>query len=264
MFKKNKTVVSIDLKGVISPGPRSQLNLVSLSTIFTKLEKMKFDAISLVINSPGGSPVQSSLIGEKIRSIAISKKVKVYAFVEDVAASGGYWLACSADEIYADNNSIVGSIGVIAGGFGFTGLIKKLGIERRIYTAGKNKSFLDPFSSPNKDDLNKLTKIQKEIHENFITWVKTRRNKKLKKSDEKVVFSGSFWLPKEAIRLGLIDMVGSEEKILKSIFGSKVRIKKIKQAKSLKQKLGLGIKYEYIDSLISKIKEEQLFSKYGL
>ena len=145
MFKKNKTVVSIDLKGVIASGPRSQLNIASLNAIFTKLEKLKFDAISLVINSPGGSPVQSSLIGEKIRSIANSKNVKVYAFVEDVAASGGYWLACSADKIYADNNSIVGSIGVIAGGIGFTGLIKKLGIERRIYTAGKNKSFLDPF-----------------------------------------------------------------------------------------------------------------------
>ena len=168
MFRTGKTVVSVDLKGVISSGPRSQLNLNSLSSIFAKLEKIKCDAISLNINSPGGSPVQSSLIGEKIRSIAKNKKIKVFAFVEDVAASGGYWLACSADEIYADNNSIIGSIGVIAGGFGFTGLIKKLGIERRIYTAGKNKSFLDPFSPSNKNDLSKLNKIQKEIHENFI------------------------------------------------------------------------------------------------
>ena len=264
MFRTGKTVVSIDLKGVISSGPRSQLNLNSLSSIFAKLEKIKCDAISLNINSPGGSPVQSSLIGEKIRSIAKNKKIKVFAFVEDVAASGGYWLACSADEIYADNNSIIGSIGVIAGGFGFTGLIKKLGIERRIYTAGKNKSFLDPFSPPNKNDLSKLNKIQKEIHENFINWVKLRRKKKLNLSQEKNIFSGSFWLPKEAIKLGLIDNIGNEETILKLIFGAKVKIKKLKQTKTLKQKLGLGIKEDYFDTLISKLKEEQLYSKYGL
>ena len=130
MFGNTKTIVSIDLKGVIASGARAQLNNDALSSIFLKLEKIKCDAISININSPGGSPVQSSLIGNKIRSIASKKKVKVYAFVEDVAASGGYWLACSADKIYADDNSILGSIGVISGGFGFTGLIKKLGIER--------------------------------------------------------------------------------------------------------------------------------------
>ena len=162
MFGNTKTIVSIDLKGVIASGARAQLNNDALSSIFLKLEKIKCDAISININSPGGSPVQSSLIGNKIRSIASKKKVKVYAFVEDVAASGGYWLACSADKIYADDNSILGSIGVISGGFGFTGLIKKLGIERRIFTAGQNKSFLDPFSPVNKIDLEKLKKIRQE------------------------------------------------------------------------------------------------------
>jgi signal peptide peptidase SppA len=194
----------------------------------------------------------------------LKKKIKVYAFVEDVAASGGYWLACSADKIYADNNSIIGSIGVISGGFGFTGLIKKIGVERRIFTAGQNKSFLDPFSPVNKTDLNKLKKIQNNIHANFISWVKSSRGKKIKFSNEKEIFSGSFWLAKEAKSLGLIDDIGSESRTLKSIFGEKVKIKKIKQAKSLKQKLGLGIHQDYVSSLFDKLREEQLFSKYGL
>ncbi|MDC3322108.1 MAG: S49 family peptidase [Alphaproteobacteria bacterium] len=264
MFGNTKTIVSIDLKGVIASGARAQLNNDALSSIFLKLEKIKCDAISININSPGGSPVQSSLIGNKIRSIASKKKVKVYAFVEDVAASGGYWLACSADKIYADDNSILGSIGVISGGFGFTGLIKKLGIERRIFTAGQNKSFLDPFSPVNKIDLEKLKKIQRNIHSNFINWVKSNRGKRIKPSNEKEIFSGSFWLSQEAKNLGLIDGIGSETETLKLIFGEKVKIKKIKQAKSLKQKLGLGIKSDYVDTVFNKLKEEHLFSKYGL
>ncbi|MDC0861274.1 S49 family peptidase [Alphaproteobacteria bacterium] len=264
MFTNNKTIISIDLKGVIASGARAQLNNDALNSVFLKLEKTKCDAISININSPGGSPVQSSLIGSKIRSIALKKKIKVYAFVEDVAASGGYWLACAADKIYADHNSILGSIGVISGGFGFTGLIKKLGIERRIFTAGQNKSFLDPFSPVNKSDLSKLKKIQTKIHYNFINWVKLSRGKKIKSSDEKEIFSGSFWLSQEAKDLGLIDGIGSEAETLKLIFGEKVKIKKIKQVKSFKQKLGLGLKVDYVDILFDRLKEEHLFSKYGL
>ena len=152
MFSPNKTVISIDLKGMIASGSRAPLNMDNLNGLFTKVMKIKFDALSIVINSPGGSPVQSSLIAQKIREISDKKKVKCYCFVEDVAASGGYWLACAADELYADVNSIVGSIGVISGGFGFTDLIKKIGVERRIFTAGENKSFLDPFLKVNKKD----------------------------------------------------------------------------------------------------------------
>ena len=129
MFSPNKTVISIDLKGMIASGSRAPLNMDNLNGLFSKVMKMKFDALSIVINSPGGSPVQSSLIAQKIREISDKKKVKCYCFVEDVAASGGYWLACAADELYADVNSIVGSIGVISGGFGFTDLIKKIGVE---------------------------------------------------------------------------------------------------------------------------------------
>ena len=150
MFSPNKTVISIDLKGMIASGSRAPLNMDNLNGLFSKVMKIKFDALSIVINSPGGSPVQSSLIAQKIREISDKKKVKCYCFVEDVAASGGYWLACAADELYADVNSIVGSIGVISGGFGFTDLIKKIGVERRIFTAGENKSFLDPFLKVNR------------------------------------------------------------------------------------------------------------------
>ena len=264
MFSSQKTIVSIDLKGMIASGGRAPLNIENLNGLFAKLNKTKFDALSIVINSPGGSPVQSSLIAQKIREICHKKKIKCYCFVEDVAASGGYWLACAADEIYADVNSIVGSIGVISGGFGFTELIKKVGVERRIFTAGENKSFLDPFEKINKKDLEKLKDLQKQIHQNFIDWVTSRRKKKFNQKNLKKIFSGSFWLSHEAKDLGLIDGIHSETSFFKSKYGEKTKIKKIKQPKSLKQKLGLGIKSQITDELFMKIKEELMFNKFGL
>ena len=264
MFSSSKTIVSIDLKGMIASGGRAPLNIENLNGLFTKLNKTKFDALSVVVNSPGGSPVQSSLIAQKIREICLKKKIKCYCFVEDVAASGGYWLACAADEIYADVNSIVGSIGVISGGFGFTELIKKVGVERRIFTAGENKSFLDPFEKINKKDIEKLKNLQKQIHQNFIDWVTSRRKKKLNQKNLKKIFSGSFWLSHEAKDLGLIDGIYSETSFFKSKYGEKTKIKKIKQPKSLKQKLGLGITSPMTDELFMKIKEELMFNKFGL
>ena len=264
MFSSQKTIVSIDLKGMIASGGRAPLNIENLNGLFAKLNKTKFDALSIVVNSPGGSPVQSSLIAQKIREICLKKKIKCYCFVEDVAASGGYWLACTADEIYADVNSIVGSIGVISGGFGFTELIKKVGVERRIFTAGENKSFLDPFEKINKKDLEKLKNLQKQIHQNFIDWVSSRRKKKFNQKNLKKIFSGSFWLSHEAKDLGLIDGIYSETSFFKSKYGEKTKIKKIKQPKSLKQKLGLGITFPMTDELFMKIKEELMFNKFGL
>ena len=264
MFSSSKTIVSIDLKGMIASGGRAPLNIENLNGLFTKLNKTKFDALSVVVNSPGGSPVQSSLIAQKIREICLKKKIKCYCFVEDVAASGGYWLACAADEIYADVNSIVGSIGVISGGFGFTELIKKVGVERRIFTAGENKSFLDPFEKINKKDIEKLKNLQKQIHQNFIDWVTSRRKKKFNQKNLKKIFSGSFWLSHEAKDLGLIDGIYSETSFFKSKYGEKTKIKKIKQPKSLKQKLGLGITSPLTDELFMKIKEELMFNKFGL
>ena len=264
MFSSQKTIVSIDLKGMIASGGRAPLNIENLNGLFAKLHKTKFDALSIVVNSPGGSPVQSSLIAQKIREICLKKKIKCYCFVEDVAASGGYWLACAADEIYADVNSIVGSIGVISGGFGFTELIKKVGVERRIFTAGENKSFLDPFEKINKKDLEKLKNLQKQIHQNFIDWVSSRRKKKFNQKNLKKIFSGSFWLSHEAKDLGLIDGIYSETPFFKSKYGEKTKIKKIKQPKSLKQKLGLGITSSMTDELFMKIKEELMLNKFGL
>ena len=264
MFSSSKTIVSIDLKGMIASGGRAPLNIENLNGLFTKLNKTKFDALSVVVNSPGGSPVQSSLIAQKIRETCLKKKIKCYCFVEDVAASGGYWLACAADEIYADVNSIVGSIGVISGGFGFTELIKKVGVERRIFTAGENKSFLDPFEKINKKDTEKLKNLQKQIHQNFIDWVTSRRKKKFNQKNLKKIFSGSFWLSHEAKDLGLIDGIYSETSFFKSKYGEKTKIKKIKQPKSLKQKLGLGITSPMTDELFIKIKEELMFNKFGL
>tara|TARA_B100000965_G_C19581290_1_gene753671 strand:+ start:1144 stop:1938 length:795 start_codon:yes stop_codon:yes gene_type:complete len=264
MFSSKKIIVSIDLKGIIASSSRAPLNIENLNGLFGKLNKIKFDALSIIINSPGGSPVQSSLIANKIREISSKKKVKCYCFIEDVAASGGYWLACSADEIYADVNSIIGSIGVISGGFGFTELIKKVGVERRIFTAGENKSFLDPFQKINKKDEEKLKTLQNQIHQNFIHWVTSRRKKKLDQKRIKKIFSGSFWLSSEAKELGLIDGISSEAAFFKSKFGEKIKIKKIKQPKSLKQKLGLGISSSMTDELLIKIKEELMYNKFGI
>ena len=184
---------------MVGPVDDYSSNLIVAQLLFLESENPTKD-ISLYINSPGGSPVQSSLIGQKIREITEKKNVKCYCFVEDVAASGGYWLACSADEIYADVNSIIGSIGVISGGFGFTELIKKIGVERRVFTAGENKSFLDPFLKVNKKDEIKLKDLQKKIHQNFINWVSSRRGKKIKEKDFKQIFSGTFWFQKRLNR----------------------------------------------------------------
>ena len=158
----------------------------------------------------------------------------------------------------------MGSIGVISGGFGFTELIKKIGVERRIFTAGDNKSFLDPFEKVNKKDETKLKNLQKQIHQNFIDWVTSRRKRKINEKDTKVVFSGSFWLSSQAKDLGLIDGISSESNFFKLKFGEKTKIKKIKQPKSFKQKLGLGISTLNSDDLLLKLKEELLLNKFGL
>jgi len=184
-------------------------------------------AVALAINSPGGSPVQSALIGNRIRSLATDKSLPVYAFVEDVAASGGYWLACAADEIWADAASIVGSIGVISSGFGFEGLIERWGIERRVHTSGERKGMLDPFRPEDPRDVDRLKQLQREIHDNFIDWVKARRGSRLKfdslEGGEPGLFSGEFWTAQRALNYGLVDGIGHLRGVLRSKFGEKVR-----------------------------------------
>ena len=197
-----------------------------LSTIARSLERAfatrNARAVALVINSPGGSPAQSHLIFRRIRQLAAEKKMPVLAFVEDVGASGGYMLACAADEIICDQFSIVGSIGVVGGSFGFPKLMEKLGIERRLYTSGERKVMLDPFLPEKPDDVKRIKAIQKDIHEHFIALVKERRGAKLKGTD-KTLFSGEFWTAQTAIELGLADRIGDLRSTLRERYGEKVR-----------------------------------------
>ena len=243
---------------------RSGLSLVSLDKLINKLfADKKAPAIALIINSPGGSPTQSSLIAKKITDLAKKKKKKILAFVEDVAASGGYWLACAADEIYLDQNSIVGSIGVISPGFGFVDLIKKIGVERRVYTSGKSKSFLDPFKEEKTEDIERLKKIQEQIHDNFISYVKSRRGNKLNENNLEEIFSGLFWVGQKGIDLGLADGLGSINQIIENKFGKKAKIKIIDQKKSFLQRRFSSSLIDS-DAVLQKIEEKALWSRYGL
>jgi signal peptide peptidase SppA len=178
-------------------------------------------AVALLLNSPGGSPVQSRQIYLRIRQLAAEKKLPVLAFVEDVAASGGYMIACAADEIFCDPSSIVGSIGVVGGSFGLTELIRKIGVERRLYTAGEHKAMLDPFLPENPDDVERLKAIQREIHAIFIALVKSSRGARLKGADE-ILFTGEYWAGETAISLGLADGIGDLRSTLRARFGDKV------------------------------------------
>src|SRR5262249_2488529 len=178
-------------------------------------------AVALVVNPPGGSPVQSHLIYRRIRALAAEKKLPVIAFAEDVAASGGYMVACAADEIFCDPSSILGSIGVVGGSFGFTGLMQKVGVERRLYTAGEHKATLDPCLPEKPDDVERLKAVQREIHDDFIALVKESRGSRLT-GPEKDLFSGEYWTGRRAVELGLADGIGDLRTVLRERFGDKV------------------------------------------
>ncbi len=186
--------------------------------------------VAIVVNSPGGSAAQSHLIFKRIRSLAEEKKIPVFAFVEDAAASGGYMIACAADEIYADPASIVGSIGVVSAGFGFQELIARIGVERRVHTAGESKAMLDPFRPENPEDVARLKGLQSKIHEVFVDLVRTRRGERLNESYEDL-FSGAFWVGAEAVDLGLIDGLGDIRSILRQRFGEDVQFRMIEPAR---------------------------------
>ena len=267
IFSKNIQIPTLRLSGVIA----SQSGITSSSISINNLEKLieklfsdkKSPAVAIIINSPGGSPTQSSLIAKKIIDLSIEKKKKVFAFIEDVAASGGYWLACAADEIYVDQNSVVGSIGVISPGFGFVNLLKKIGIERRVYTSGKSKSFLDPFKEEKKEDIDRLKDIQEQIHENFINYVKSRRGSRINQTNSDEIFSGLFWVGNKALELGLADGIGSIDQILKNKFGNKIKIKMINQKKSFLQRRFSSSVFSS-EEILNKIEEKVMFSRFGL
>jgi len=267
LFKKKTIIPHVRLTGVIGNAGRFNkgMDLVGQQDIIKKafsIKKIKHVAIS--INSPGGSPVQSHLIYSYIRQLADKKKIKVLIFAEDVAASGGYLISCAGDEIYANSSSIIGSIGVISASFGFKELIKKMGIERRIYTAGKNKSTLDPFVDEKEEDIKRLKDIQLELHADFIKVVETSRGKKLKDPEKNNIFTGEFWTGASALKLGLIDGIGNADQILKERFGEEVVIKKFEKQKSwLGRKLSASIEGQFSNTLNS-IEEKSVWQKFGL
>jgi signal peptide peptidase SppA len=203
---------------------------LALSTVAGAIEKAfaasKLPAVAILINSPGGSPVQSHLIFRRIRQLASEKNKRVYVFCEDVAASGGYFLALAGDEIYADPSSIVGSIGVISAGFGFDKAIEKLGIDRRVYTAGATKSILDPFKPEKFEDVERLKSIQRDVHETFIATVKERRGPRLAAPDDEL-FNGAFWAGQKAVQLGLIDGIADVRSKMRELYGDKMRLRVI-------------------------------------
>lgn len=221
-------------------------------------EKGKPRAVALILNSPGGSPAQSSLIAKRIRRLAEEKSIPVYAFVEDVAASGGYYIASAADEIFADDNSILGSIGVISAGFGFQDLIAKHGVERRVHTSGRSKSMLDPFRPENPDDVARLKGWQEQIHQTFIDYVKSRRGDRM--ADDPDLFTGDIWIGKSAVDLGLADGIGHMEPKMKEIFGEDVRFRTYGTRKSLFGRFGAQVWVGLADEL----EERSLWARFGL
>jgi len=266
-FRKSQPRVNVvRLHGAIgmSQPLRSSLTAKDLEPQLEKAFTKNLAAVALSINSPGGSPVQSALIHARIRSLAEEFKVPVYVFCEDVAASGGYWLACAGDEIYADESSIVGSIGVISAGFGFVEAIAKLGVERRVHTSGENKSILDPFQPQKQDDVDRLLSLQKDIHTAFKALVRSRRGNKLK-GDEAEMFSGAFWAGRQALELGLIDGIGHMHEVLKQKFGDKLVMKNIVASPGWGLKrLGFGTFAELPAAAIETLETRAIWAKFGL
>jgi serine protease SohB len=230
-------------------------------------------AVSLLINSPGGSPVQSHLIYLRIRALAEKHKKPVIAFAEDVTASGGYMVACAADEIICDPSSIVGSIGVVGGSFGFSRLIDKLGVERRLYTAGERKAMLDPFLPEKPEDVERLKAVQRRIHEDFIALVKERRGAKLR-GPEDDLFSGEYWPGRQAIELGLADEIGDLHSVMRRRFGDEVMMPLIAPERSFfgRARPGVGVDArdflcgpaDFAGDIISALETRALWARYGL
>lgn len=272
MFWKSSAprVAVVRLAGVIasSGSPlRRGLNLDEVDPLLKKafgLRRAK--AVVLAINSPGGSPVQSALIGARIRQLAKKHDVPVLAFCEDVAASGGYWLATSADEIYANEASVIGSIGVISAGFGFPQALEKLGVERRVYTSGKSKSMLDPFRPENDEDIAYLKDLQSEIHQTFIDQVRSRRGSRLSAPEDEL-FSGRFWTGVKALDLGLVDGLGTMQDVLASRFGEQLELVAVQPKRpflSFAGPAGSAAGRAAADHLTTQMDERAHWQRFGL
>lgn len=272
LLGRDRTVIPIvRLSGVIEAASRpGRINIQSAAPLLRRAFGIKrAPAVAIIINSPGGSPVQSRLVAKYIRDLAAEKDKQVLVFIEDVAASGGYFIATAGDEIIADPSSIVGSIGVISASFGFEDAIEKIGVKRRLYTAGKNKSTLDPFLPEKKADVDRLKKLQLDIHDVFIDYVKSRRGDKLV-TDNQDLFTGEFWTAKTGIDLGLVDRLGDMHEVLRERFGKKVKLEPITPKKPM---FGLprlpfmqiiGSEESFTDDLISSVEAKSMWSRFGL
>ena len=280
LFQRGPVVPVLRFTGPIGMATplRPGLGIATAAGAIEKAFSMsKAPAVAIVVNSPGGSAVQSSLIFKRIRRLAEEKQKRVYVFCEDVAASGGYYLAVAGDEIYADAASIVGSIGVISASFGLDKAIGRLGIERRVYTAGTSKSQLDPFQPENPDDVARLKAIQQDVHDVFIGVVKERRAGKLKGADADL-FSGAFWSAKAALEMGLIDGISDLRSRMREVLGDKVRLKpvplggggllgRLRRLPSLgggQELATAGRGLAFADDLVSAIETRALWSRFGL
>ncbi|WP_156920338.1 S49 family peptidase [Segniliparus rugosus] len=267
-----KIVSVVRLDGVIRSGGgpfgRGALNAQNLEAPLAEAFRVpNAVAVALIINSPGGSPAQSALIGDRIRQLSAKHEKPVLAFCEDVAASGGYWLACAADEIFVSSGTAIGSIGVVSSSFGLTDAIEKLGLERRVHTAGLNKARLDPFMPEKPEDIAWLTGIQTDIHKVFIDWVKERRGDKLSGTDEEL-FNADVWIGRRAVELGIADAVGSLRGVLAERFPD-AKPYEIKPKQQILQRLGLAASVEDIalrvmEGAVSSVERRAMWSRFGL
>jgi signal peptide peptidase SppA len=256
--KSQPFVAVIRLQGAISNSGRGLDNPGLAPVIEKAFAKGKPAAVALEINCPGGSPVQSALIAARIRRLAEEKKIPVFAFVEDVAASGGYWLACAADEIFVDPCSITGSIGVISAGFGAHDAIARIGIERRVHTAGQSKSLLDPFKPEKPEDIARLKGWLEDLHGTFISYVKSRRGPKL--ADDPALFTGEVYIGQKGVDKGLVDGIGHLVPVMKARFGDKIGFRRYGQRKSILSRFGARI----VDDAIGGIEDRAAFARFGL
>jgi signal peptide peptidase SppA len=256
----------IRLTGVIGAASplRPGLSIVKAAPAIERAFAIKrASAVAIVVNSPGGAPAQAHLIMRRIRALSAEKKIPVIAFVEDVAASGGYMIACAADEIVADPSSILGSIGVVSASFGFVGLIEKIGVERRVHTSGRSKAMLDPFRPEREEDVERLEALQREIHDMFIDLVKERRGARIK-GDEEEIFSGAFWTARKAIELGLADHIGDLRSSLRARFGDKVRLRPVSLERGFLTKRLSGAESRFAEAILGTLEERALWSRFGL
>lgn len=271
--KPPATVAVVRLSGLIAQGTRGTLNDAGVGPLLDRaFRRGRPKAVALVINSPGGSAVQSSLIGARIRRLADEHRVPVHAFVEDVAASGGYWLASSADHVWTDETSIVGSIGVISAGFGLDGLIGRYGVERRVHTAGRSKSMLDPFRPEKPEDVERLRRVLEQIHAAFIEHVRARRGAKL--AEDPDLFTGEIWVGRRAQAVGLTDGVAHLEPKMREILGPDIRFRRYGPRRPFLRRLGGGegglggvgaaLAGGALDAALARLDERAAYARFGL